>query len=207
MKELFNEIISNVIKPLLKRDGYHKKGLNFYKKSEDLIFLLNIQKSHGNSSDNVHFYINCGIHSSKIDELLGKGELLEPKEYETHFCQRISSLVNSIEDGYTINAETNIEKLKSEIISDIQTVIDFFETIQFTNHLVELMIQKNGLHNYEQLFTYLTLTNNTEGRKIYVKQLYDRFGQENRWSIFEKNMNDILKKHGCLQTITNLISH
>jgi len=47
MKEKYNQLISDTVKPLLKLNGFAKKGMNFYKMKEDLIFLINLQNSHG----------------------------------------------------------------------------------------------------------------------------------------------------------------
>lgn len=136
--------------------------------------------------------------------MIGKRELSEPKEQEAHFGKRISSLVHSVEDGYTINPQVDPEKLKSVIVSDIEYVTIFFDTIRCTGDLAELMIQQNGLRKYEELFAYLSLTDK-EKMQRYIKQLYNRFGQESRWNIFEKKLDAVLLKHGSSRKIIDLV--
>lgn len=72
MKEKFIQLIADTVKPLLKTNGFSKKGMNFYKRKDDLIFMFNFQNSQGNTFDQTKFYINCGIHSTKIDKVIGK---------------------------------------------------------------------------------------------------------------------------------------
>lgn len=61
MKDEFNKIIKEIIAPILKKNGFKKKGLNFYRNSEQTQQIINFQKSRGNSFNNLKFYINCGV--------------------------------------------------------------------------------------------------------------------------------------------------
>ncbi|MHC8947995.1 DUF4304 domain-containing protein [Sphingobacterium hungaricum] len=205
MKEKFNQLIGETVNPLLKANGFSKKGLNFYRKSDELIFLFNFQKSQGNTSEQTKFYINCGIHSIKIDKEIGKTALIEPKEYECYFRRRISSITNSINDGYLINQEADLSKVSLIISNDLKTVISFFDKIQSTHDLTDLMISKNGLNNYRQLFEYLLLTESNEDLKLFVNQLHKTFGKDKRWRIFESNMNELLNKNNVELTVEEII--
>src|SRR5690606_10807921 len=151
MKEKFNQLITDTVKPFLKANGFNKKGMDFYRKQDDLIFLLNFQSSQSNTYEQTKFYINCGIHSIKIEEVIGKKKLLEPKEYNCYFRNRISLIANSTDDGYLISQDTDIQNLGFSIIADLKTVISMFDNIQSTNDLTDLMINKNGLNNYKEL--------------------------------------------------------
>jgi len=149
MKEKFNQLIAEVVKPLLKENGFTKKGMSFYKRNADLVFLLNVQNSQGNSSEQTKFYINCGIHSTTIDKVIGRSELVEPKEYECYFKDRISSLINATDDGYLITKDTDLETLSLTLHQDLKTVLLLYNNINKTSDLTDLMINKNGLHNYQ----------------------------------------------------------
>src|SRR3989344_537203 len=150
MKEKFNQLITNTAKPFLKANDFGKKGMNFYRKKDDLIFLFNFQSSQGNTFEQTKFYINCGIHSTKIDKVIGKPELLEPKEYDCYFKNRISAIINSADDGYFIKEDTDLLNLSLTIIADLTTVIAMFDSIKSTNDLTDLMINKNGLNKYRE---------------------------------------------------------
>lgn len=205
MKEKFNQLIEEVVKPLLKENGFAKKGMSFYKRNADLIFLLNVQNSHGNSSEQTKFYINCGIHSTVIDKVIGRSELVEPKEYECYFKDRISSLINAVDDGYLITKDTDLENLSLTLQQDLKAVMLLYDNINRTSDLTDLMINKNGLNNYQELFEYLLLTNNQADAKRFVKNLHDTFGQQRRWTIFEDNLSELLRKNKRKETIADLL--
>lgn len=205
MKEKFNQLITAVVKPLLKENGFTKKGMNFYKRSDDLVFLLNFQNSHGNTAEQTKFYINCGIHSTYIDKVIGRSELVEPKEYECYFKDRISSLVNAVDDGYLITNGTDLETLSLKLDQDLKSVLLMYGHIKKISDLTDLMINKNGLNNYKELFEFLLLTDNQVDTKRFVKNLYDTFGHEKRWKIFEDNLSELLRENKRKEIIADLI--
>ena len=206
MKEKYNQLISGIVKPLLKLNGFAKKGMNFYKRNEDLIFLINFQNSHGNALSQTKFYVNCGIHSTNIDKVIGKTELLEPKEYECYFTTRISLITQSTNDGYFITEETDMEDLSLKISDDLKIVINRFDNIQQTCDLTDLIIDRNGLNNYKELFKYLLLTDSKSKLSRFVKQLYSTFGSEKRWEVFENNMTNLLKENNKKETIREILN-
>lgn len=205
MKEKLNQIISEVIKPVLKQHGFGKKGMNFYKRIGDLIFLVNIQKSHGNTADQTKFYINCGIHSTDMDRVIGRSVLVEPKEYECYYKDRISSIVHAVNDGYLISSDTDLQALNLTISTDLTAVISLFDTIRKTSDLTDLMVDKSGLNHYQELVEYFLLTNNQADTKRFVKNLHGTFGQERRWQIFEDNLSALLIKNQRKETIQELL--
>ncbi|UEG54145.1 DUF4304 domain-containing protein [Mucilaginibacter daejeonensis] len=206
VKDIFAQLIKETVKPLLTSNGYTKKGLDLYKKNGAIIYLFNVQKSHGNSVDQLKFYINCGIHSTEIDSTIGTQELLFPKEHECHFRNRISSLTGSEKDGYHLTKDTDLDVMKENLTNDIEQALSMFQDISSTDDLTDLMIRENGLNNYEELFEYLLLTNDQVRLKRFVKQLHDQFGTEKRWHIFENAMSDILEKHRSEITMNDLLA-
>lgn len=206
MKEKFNQLLKDTIKPFLKENGFIKKGMNFYRKKDEMIYLINFQNSQGNTFEQTKFYINCGVHSTKIDTIIGKLELPEPKEYECYFRNRISSINKLNDDGYLINEDTDLPNLSLTIITDLEATISMFIKIKTTNDLTDLMITKNGLDNYIELFEYLIQTENKEDLTLFVKKLNSTFGSEKRWLIFENNLNQILNKNGMTVTILEIIN-
>ncbi|MGF9910157.1 DUF4304 domain-containing protein [Brevibacillus porteri] len=45
LQQLFTDMIKQDVKPFLSNRGFAKKGLNFTKKTESLIYMFNFQKS------------------------------------------------------------------------------------------------------------------------------------------------------------------
>ena len=81
MKVKFDELIAQV-KPLFKDNGFTKNGLNFYKSTPEFIYVVNFQKSSGNTASETRFYVNCGIYGAFIDAAIGKEFISKPKEYD-----------------------------------------------------------------------------------------------------------------------------
>lgn len=207
MKELFDSIIKNTVKPLLSDNRFRKKALYFYCQKDDLIFIIHFQKSQYNHTAHTRFYINCGIHSLAIDKTLSKAGQTEPDKIIYCYSKRISEIINSTTDGYDITEDTDLNALSNKLTNDLNSALQFFDTVATTDALVNLMIQENGLYNYEELVEYLFVTNNEKELHQYVNALYTRFGSENRWAIFEKKMNDIFIKYNSRQTVSELINN
>lgn len=205
MKEPFNLIITEKIKPYLKINGFNKKALNFYAKKGELIFIINFQNSHGNNSEQIKFYMNCGIYSKEIDLKIGKEVLDFPKEYECHFRRRISSIVQSEDDRFIITEQTNSDELTSRIFSNLKVVIEMFANITSTKNLTNLMIHNGGLDHYNNLFEYLLITDEKEDLTKFVKQLYKNYGNQYRWKIFESSLNEIIIEKKIQTSIAEIL--
>lgn len=78
-KEL-ESIITNQLKP----NGFRKRGLNWYKRTDDTICVVNLQKS----SYGGQYYINLGVFVTALDTSIDC-----PPEYECHIRERLTSIV------------------------------------------------------------------------------------------------------------------
>ncbi|MBC2881902.1 DUF4304 domain-containing protein [Campylobacter sp. Marseille-Q3452] len=192
MKAKFDELIAQV-KPLFKDNGFTKNGLNFYKNTPEFIYVVNFQKSSGNTASETRFYVNCGIYGAFIDAATGKEFISKPKEYECHFRDRISSIIDSKTAYYEINENTYTAALCENLASDLRAIFSFFEEIKTERNLIDLMLERNGLAVIDQLFEYLLIKREQE---ILIRQalnLFQKYGNETRWKIFERRINDLLK--------------
>lgn len=195
MKTKFDELIAQV-KPLFKDNGFTKNGLNFYKNTPEFIYVVNFQKSSGNTAFETRFYVNCGIYGTFIDTATGKETVLKPKEYECHFRERISSITGSKAAYYEINENTDtLVALRENLTSDLAAVFRFFDTVKTERNLIGLMLEQNGLAVIDQLFEYLLIKNEQEILTSQALNLFEKYGNEDRWKIFERRINDLLKKY------------
>jgi hypothetical protein len=194
MKAKFDELIAQV-KPLFKDSGFTKSGLNFYKNTPKFIFVVNLQKSSGNTAFETRFYVNCGIYGAFIDTTTGKETVLKPKEYECHFRERISSITGSKAAYYEINENTDTEALCQNLTNDLAAVFRFFGEIKTEQNLIDLILDRNGLAVIDQLFEYLLIKNEQEILIHHALNLFEKYGNEARWKIFERRINDLLKKY------------
>lgn len=194
MKAKFDELIAQV-KPLFKDNGFTKNGLNFYKNTPEFIYVVNFQKSSGNTAFKTRFYVNCGIYGAFIDAVIGKETVSKPKEYECHFRERISSIIVSKTAYYEINENTDTAALCKNLSSDLKATFRFFDEIKTERNLIDLMLERNGLAVIDQLFEYLLIKHEQE---ILIRQalnLFQKYGNEARWKIFEGRINGLLKKY------------
>ena len=203
VQDSFNSLINENVKGLLKSNGFKKKALTFYKQGNELVYVINFQRSQGNSSEQVKFYVNCGIYSAHIDKTIDKSELNEPKEYECHYRVRISRLVNSKEDGYKIDKSTDIKSLVLKLSDDLGVVLKHFEKYTTTSDLINLMIDYNSLNYY--LFDYLILSGNKTQLKKQIQKIYDLWSSESRWIRIKNDLNNRLKEHKMNTTIEEII--
>lgn len=194
MKAKFDELIAQV-KPLFKDNGFTKNGLNFYKNTPEFIYVVNFQKSSGNTAFETRFYVNCGIYGAFIDAATGKETISKPKEYECHFRDRISSIIDSKAAYYEINENTDTAALRKNLMSDLRAVFIFFDEIKTERNLIDLMLGRNGLAVIDQLFEYLLIKNEQEILIHHALNLFEKHGNEARWKIFERRINDLLKKY------------
>jgi hypothetical protein len=98
-----------------------------------------------------------------------------------------------------------MQALEDIVVADMKKAIVFFNQIQSTKDLVDLMIQKNGLNNYLELFEYLLVNKDLNRLKQYAGQLYEAFGKEKRWTIFENNLNNLLIKYHYKKSLDQIL--
>ena len=57
------------------------------------------------------------------------------------------------------------------------------------------MLERNGLAVIDQLFEYLLIKREQEILNRQALKLFEKYGNEARWKIFERRINDLLKKY------------
>ncbi len=106
MNNLSREKIILQFKPLFKKEGFNKIKSTWYKSTNDLIFIFNIQGSLYSSL----YYINVGIYIKAL------GNEKRPPEYLCHLKSRIDETKPSIEIFREaikwFETHNSIEKLK-----------------------------------------------------------------------------------------------
>ena len=96
---------------------------------------------------------------------------------------------------YEINENTDTAVLCEKLISDLTAVFCFFDEIKTKRNLIDLMPERNGLAVIDQLFEYLLIMHEQEILTRQALSLFEKHGNEARWKIFERRINDLLKKY------------
>jgi len=194
MKEKFDELIA-LLKPLFKDNGFSKSALNFYKNTPNSIYVINFQKSSGNSSDRTRFYINCAIYAPFIETALDKEALGKPKEYECHFRARVHEITRTSAAYYELEPDSDVAKIYENVANDLGFVFKFFEQNSYEANLIELMLEQNGLAAINQLYEYLLIKDKSEILISHAKRLFAKHGGEARWGKFQNQINELLRKY------------
>jgi hypothetical protein len=124
-QEEIKNIIDLTIKPVLKELDYRKKGNTWNLCDGELIKVVNVQLSSGNSSEKANFTINLGIYNQRFrQESLASGKMHKNniKEYDCEIRERIGSVCGKNDTWWTVFADHKNE----EVIKDLETkFIDF----------------------------------------------------------------------------------
>ncbi|MCU6791949.1 DUF4304 domain-containing protein [Paenibacillus sp. WQ 127069] len=196
LQHFFNDLIKQDVKSFLSKRGFAKKSLNFNKITGNLIYMFNFQKSSGNTADNVMFYVNCGIYSAELAQIQSREILTAPKESECHFRARIGQIAESVPDRFSITSDTNRDDLIKTLLSGLEEVIHFYDTMTSVRSIVDYYTSGPFLHLGEESFHLLLQSNDVAAAQHYLKALQEKHGTENRWSIFENKYKTIFNKYG-----------
>lgn len=189
-------MIKQDVKPFLAQHGFVKKSLNFHKITDNLIYMLNFQKSAGNSADHLMFYVNCGIYSAELAQIQAKDVLTEPKEADCHFRARIREIAEVAPDRFAITPDTKMDDVRKTLLSGLQQVVQFYRTMTSARSIVDYYTSGPFLHLGEESFHLLLQTNDVAAAKQYLQALQEKHGAEQRWTIFEKQYEAIFKQYG-----------
>ncbi|MBT2761970.1 DUF4304 domain-containing protein [Paenibacillus sp. ISL-20] len=196
LQQLFNALIKQDVKSLLSKHGFAKKSLNFNKIADSLIYMFNFQKSSGSSADNVMFYVNCGIYAAELVRIQSREILTAPKETECHFRARMEQIVESVPDRFSITPDTNMDDLRETLLRGLEEVIHFYDTMTSARFIVDYYISGPFLHLGEESFHLLLRSNDIAAARHYLKALQEKYGAENRWTIFKNKYKAIFDKYG-----------
>ncbi|MGK5508554.1 DUF4304 domain-containing protein [Brevibacillus formosus] len=196
LQQLFTDMIKQDVKPFLSNRGFAKKGLNFTKKTESLIYMFNFQKSAGNTANHVMFYVNCGIYAVELAQIQSRAILTAPQEVECHFRARIGEMVESVPDRFSITPDTNMDDVRETLLNGLEEVIHFYDTMTSARSIVDYYTSGPFLHLGEESFHLLLQSNDVVTAKHYLKALQEKYGTEKRWTIFENKYKAIFNKYG-----------
>lgn len=196
MKQVFNDLIKQDVKPLLKEHGYAKKGLHFSKATDAMTYIISFQKSAGNSADQVMFYVNCGIYSAELAEIQGKAVKDAPAEVECHFRERIEHIAQGVPARYELTEATDIDSVRQSLRSGLVQVLDFYAQMSDARSIVDYYRAIPALHLGEEGMRLLIRSGEPDAARAYVAALRDKHGEETRWTIFEGKYQAIFAEYG-----------
>ena len=121
--------------------------------------------------------------------------LSKPKEYECHFRARAHEITRISAAYYELEPDSDVAKIYENVANDLGFVFKFFEQNSSEENLIELMLEQNGLAAINQLYEYLLIKDKREILISHAKRLFAKHGSEARWSKFENQINELLRKY------------
>ncbi len=115
---LFDEIVKRAVTSVLKPLGFRKSGMNFHRRHEKVIQVVNLQLSQGSSHDEKTFYVNVGVAFDEICQLANLEILEKPNEYE---CEsrgtrdRLECLIDNLPKQWSVQADLDVELVERQL--------------------------------------------------------------------------------------------
>lgn len=201
----FSNVLKEGITPVLKENGFKKKGQNYYKSIGEIGHAVNIQKDKWNSKDEIKFTINLGIFSKKywlsefdFDKTQKIPEL--PKESESLIRERIGQLKYGKDNWYLIESQKSEWKLVKDIKEDLMNyALPFFKELDTTSKLINHL--KSNLSEYGNDYRLMIMLAEEgfkgEAEKVYQKLLGNCSEIQIKY-IKEKGIKYKLKSKACM---------
>lgn len=88
-----------------------------------------------------------------------------------------------------------MEEIYENLANELNLIFKFFEQSSSEENLIELMLEQNGLAAINQLYEYILIKEKSEILISHAKKLYAKHGSEARWSKFQNQINELLRKY------------
>jgi hypothetical protein len=115
---LFDDIIKRSVTTVLKPLGFRKSGLNFHRRRNDVVQVVNVQGSHGSTWSEKLFYVNVGLAFDALCHLTSSTILEKPKESECDergTRDRLEQLIDNVPDRWAVSSECDMAAVMSRL--------------------------------------------------------------------------------------------
>lgn len=147
----FKKLIGNTLSPSLKALGFKKSGYNYYRISEDVIQVCNVQRSQFNHETNQRFTLNFGFIVPKIHTIMTNDKPLSkfPNVDESYVWGRSGHLIYGKDYWYELRYDDGFEKLSIQLENDINNhLLSIFNDIKTIDSLLALLRKSVKERNY-----------------------------------------------------------
>ena len=187
LKREFELLLSDGVRPFLRSRGFAKTGTTFRRHRESLYDVIGFQEDWHNGVRPWHgFFINVGIGSAEVDATWPyKGPKL-PIGYL--FDRRWESVVPDLPYELSFSQTTDMAGFAAALCDGLDQVLAVIDQFDCTATLVRYAIENNLLIQYERTCCYLATREDQSDLMEYVGLLRDRFGHQERWAIFNREI-------------------
>jgi len=205
----YEAMVSADVGPFLRARCFNVSASTFERARGSLYDVINLQANWHNGTTSWHgFFVNVGIGSADVDTACPgydrvahplKGSLLQ---------HRWEHLVPDLPYEVRFDQRTDMRQFAAALCDGFDLVLSEMERISTTEQLVRYAVDNNLLIEYDKTCRYLAAIDDIATLTEYVTTLHDCFGQQDRWSIFSRNISTavghwarVLRERGLLQPI------
>ncbi len=178
MKDIFKQILNEIIKPKLKENGFKVFGNTFHRQESDFLIVFDIHKSSWNSLNDISFWLEIGIYN----ETYYKFMFIEnpPKLIRSNNCSirfHSSGLIDNgvASQNYQLTKDT-FESTTQKINSDLDnSILPFLNKLKHVKDVLVFGKIDPVYCNDTNLFVGITLAK--KGEKAEAKKLINEYLQ------------------------------
>jgi len=121
--KVINAILQQYLAPLMKSQGFYRKGQRFWRKNADRIEVLDLQKSQWNSSGQAEFTINMGVFWPAIDAFSEDPvRRLPPRTSDCTINERIGRLFgDGLDFWWEVHGPGDIVRLGQDLCNKVSS--------------------------------------------------------------------------------------
>lgn len=121
IKKVFDEMLSSVVFPPLRREGFNKVRRAYYYLFAGNWGIIDFQHSNKSDSNHITFTINVGIASRRILHFLGQVKHdKKPDIWDTQWRVRIGHLMpENVDTWWTLDHDTDVDALSRTILHSV----------------------------------------------------------------------------------------
>lgn len=191
--DAIDTLLRHAVTPLLKAQGFSKKGRTYFRQSSDKGWteLINVQSSQWNSSAEASFTINLGLFHAKAFASVYGTEPKTPHDYDCVISERIGFIKENGEihklggkdRWWNFDARSDLHKLERNIVQTVEGKTLRFFALQAAPEakLAILRQDKNGMITWLQKAAAAYYM----GDRVFAKELLDKGasmkGGYNQW--------------------------
>jgi hypothetical protein len=204
MKDKYNEILLNVIKPRFKPIGFKVSGSSFRKQIDDFTLVFNIEKSSWNTDKSITFWFNTGVFVESYFEFINNKKAPNPVRpaFLTSISLGAGTILKKSVRNYSYNlTETNFKFIVSELENDLdKRFVPFISNIKVIEDILIFEELDQIYCNEAKLIVALSLAKvgNLEKAELLVNQYLRAAKYPSNWidriTIECKRLNLIIAK-------------
>lgn len=203
-------MVSADVGPFLRARGFDVSGASFERERGPLYDMINFQANRHNGAMSWHgFFVNVGIGSAEVDTACPGYERAEHPLKGSLLQHRWEHLVPDLPYEVRFDQRSDMPQLAAALCDGLGLVLAEMEQTSTTKQLVRYAVDHNLLIEYDKTCRYLAAVDDIDTLTEYVSTLHDRFGHQDRWSIFDRKVTtavgrwaQVLRERGVLSPVS-----